>query len=191
MLNVDSKTRLADVKIAVDYTNGVQVNYTTSEGDWGGSINGVAINQDTDAELKCSLSVTEYGDMSSFIGQPGTWQGAMLANSTGYYELHTVIVEDFPCKGYKNGTAMPLNLTSSMTHDLDSLVGKGLLLTLAGEGTVLGYAAIHVDNGVPSFNLVFTDVIAVCQDPEKFALMLYSNVTFANTDQHTTLYAHY
>ena len=100
--------------------------------------------------------------MSSFIGYDSAKQGVYLANSTGYYELHTDIVEDFPCKGYKNGTTMQLNLTSSMTSDLDSLVGKGLLLTLADSDLVLAYSAIHVDKGVPSVNLVLTDVIAVC-----------------------------
>ena len=74
-----------------------------------------------------------------------------------------------------------------MTHDLDSLIGKGLLLTLAGIDVVLGFSVIHVDNGVPGFNPVLTDVIAVCQDLDKFAIIIHTDF---NEDQHN-LHLHY
>ena len=72
---------------------------------------------------------------------------------------------------------MQLNLTSSMTSSLDTLIGKGLLLLLANTDIVFAYSVIHMDKGVASVSPDFSDVIAVCQDPEKFMLMLYTNVT--------------
>ena len=66
LLEIDSKKKLADVEISVNSTNAVQITYTSSREQWSNHINGVTTTND---ELKCKLSVTEYGDMSSFLGQ--------------------------------------------------------------------------------------------------------------------------
>ena len=50
-----------------------------------------------------------------------------------------------------------------MTDDLGGMVGRGLLLKIAGTDNILGFSVITNDNGVPKADVVTKDVIAVCE----------------------------
>ena len=62
-----------------------------------------------------------------------------------------------------------------MTADFGGLAGKGLLLKIAGTHSVIGYSVISPETGVPQADVVIRDVIAVCQDPDKLSLLIYSD----------------
>ena len=156
-------------------------------------------------DQKCTLVLTPYGDMSSFVGHPDNMEGAFFQpDSTGYITiadtpldmdiatapdkiLFTDIVEEFDCSGASNGS-LPLNETNFMTTNLQGLAGRGLLLKLSGTDNIIGFSVIRYDNGAPKADVVVQDVNAVCTVEDKLTLMLYSNFT---TQDDKVLRAHF
>ena len=111
LLNFDSKKKLADVSISVNANKEIQVRFTSNEHGWRDTINGIPITD----ELRCMLSTVKYGDMDLFVAFNDSQQGTYVVNSAGHFELHTEIVDTFPCKGNSNGTEMLLTPSTSMT----------------------------------------------------------------------------
>ena len=218
----DSKAALANITVTLAYEeNGapnVTIKYNTIATEerrrrlegvaFPKVVNGVTIDGG-DTKLNCTLALTEYGDMSSFVGHLSKREGSttFLPTSTGYSETvadsmtgtsgtdtysdtikYSVdIVEKFPCEGNTSSGMLSLNTTDLMTTDLGGLAGRGILLKIAGTHSIIGYSVIAPDNGVPKADVVIKDVIAVCQDPGKLSLMIYSDQ--AAVDQ--TLQAHF
>ena len=126
----------------------------------------------------CTISITTYGDMSSIVNS--TITGSERISSSGFFDSKVDIVEDFLCVGFKNETAMKLNITESMTDDLDSLIGKGVALRLAGEDQIFAFAPFQIKKGIPSVSITLSDAIAVCEDQSKFLMTFFTNFTNAN-----------
>ena len=207
--NVDTKEIIANISINLTYEeNGapkLTIEYNTSaveteerrrrleEVPFPEIINGIRVRKEN-----CTLTVTKYGDMSSFVGLIGNREGIIFeADSTGYVDssltgsttdpLYIDIVEEFPCEGNTENGTLSLNATADMTTDLGGLAGKGLLLKLVETELIIGYSVITPDNGVPKADVIIKDVIAVCQESEKLSLMIYSDK--ATDDK--TLRAHF
>ena len=180
--NVDTKHVIAKIGINLAYLENGEANmtiaYNTSavetderrrrldQDPFPEIINGVRVRKE-----KCTLAVTKYGDMSSFVGHIGNREGIIFeADSTGYEDSgltgsdpnYVDIVEEFPCEGNTTTGTLTLNATDEMTTDLGGLAGKGLLLKLAGTDLIIGYSVITPDNGVPKADVIIKDVIAVC-----------------------------
>ena len=135
-----------------------KVNYTTDATEWiDRVINNYAVVEDN---VMCSISITEFGDMSSSMNKTNT--GSQRILSSGYFDSKIDIAEEFLCLGYKNETAVILNTTAELTDDLDSLIGKGVVLRLAGTDHILAFSPFKIVKGVPSMSITLTDAIAVC-----------------------------
>ena len=149
----------------------------------------------------CTLTLTRYGDMSSFVGHPGNREDILFpfedGASTGYADPllasidpieYTDIVEHFPCEGNTTSGSLTLNETDAMTTDLGGLAGRGLLLKIADTDRIIGFSVISPANGVPKADVVIKDVHAVCEAEEKLSLMVYSDKATAGGK---TLRAHF
>ena len=94
MQNVDSKEVFAEISISVQtekksnsdettwYKSDVTIWYNTSRSEFAEVINGYAVKDQI-----CSLAITPFGDMSSFIGNPDNNNGPFMPTSTGYINI--------------------------------------------------------------------------------------------------------
>ena len=186
MHNVDTKEILADicvhVKTEVNGNVNVTVWYNTTHtqparrllnSTFPETINGYNVK-----DRNCTLTVTRFGDMSSFVGHPRNIpSGTFNASSTGYVTIDQQntsaavvseggiefidIVDEFPCQGAANGS-LPLNKTAFLSTNLGEYAGRGLLLKLSGTDDIIGFSVIKYDDGLPKANVVVEDVTAVC-----------------------------
>ena len=146
-----------------------------------------SFNSDTIAYVasagdQCSLQITEYGDMRSFLAktaQPGS-HGTPLE-----------IAPAFECLDSLNDSAftniVKLMYTGVMSvQNFRTILGKGLLLQNLDKNVTIGFGVITTE-GLPFSHPYPRELTAVCQDSTSLSMLLYSNL-----EQSTqTLFAYY
>ena len=110
-----------------------------------------------DTEAICSVRLTEYGDMRSFIS---------TTSKPDSFGTSIELVGDFPCLGAVSAGSdvfkYALSLGSFTDLNFPAMQGKGLLIKNLNSGDTIGYGIISDGYGLPKLEETPRDIIALC-----------------------------
>jgi len=131
----------------------------------------------------CSLRLTEFGDMRSFVGS------GSKPNSHGASEE---MVDHFDCiaAGTLVNAVRNYTLTKRQTFaklQAEKLIGRGLLLKNINRDVTLTFGIISLVDDIQIANQVAGDITALCQHADRYSMLLFTDYDLTEK----TLYAYY
>lgn len=120
----------------------------------------------------CSLYLTEFGDMRSFI----------VPSDVISYGSSSPLVQDFDCLDTENIGDLTRVYSLSKgsfinVEDSAVIVGKGLLLRNVSKDKTISYGIMREATGfIPALDTSVKDIVAICLDPKRFSVLFFSQV---------------